>query len=235
VVINCAAWTDVDGAEENEEEAAAVNADGAGVVAAAAASARASVVYPSTDYVFDGSKDGPYVESDQPAPLNAYGRTKLGGEAATAAANGRSFIVRTSWLFGAGGANFVETMLRLASERGAVTVVQDQVGCPTYTAHLAAGLLHLVGSSDHGMHHLAGAGSCSWFEFAQEIFDQAGVACEVSPATGDKAGRKARRPANSVLTSERPVPIALPPWQRGLADYLRARAASGAAAREAIG
>ncbi len=118
VVIHCAAWTDVDGAEEAEEAAMAVNGTGAGNVAAAAAEVGASVVYVSSDYVFDGAKGAPYVESDQPAPLSAYGRTKLAGEEATAAANKRHFIVRSSWLFGIGGSNFVETMLRLAAERG---------------------------------------------------------------------------------------------------------------------
>jgi dTDP-4-dehydrorhamnose reductase len=226
-VVNCAAWTDVDGAEDGEERAAAVNVDGAGAVATAAAGVGASVIYPSTDYVFDGAKQGPYVESDDRAPLNTYGRTKLNGEGATAEANGQSFIVRTSWLFGAGGGNFVETMLRLASEHGAVTVVEDQVGCPTYTAHLAAGMMHLIGGREYGVHHMAGAGSCSWFEFAEEIFSQAGVACDITPTTSDATDRRAKRPANSVLASEREAPIILPPWQRGLADYLLALARSG--------
>jgi dTDP-4-dehydrorhamnose reductase len=231
-VINCAAWTDVDGAEDNESKAAAVNVDGAANVAAAAARLDAAVLYPSTDYVFDGSKDGPYVETDSTAPLNAYGRTKLAGEAATAAANPRSLIVRTAWLFGPGGNNFVETMLRLAADRGSVSVVRDQVGCPTYTGHLAAGLLLLVEEHGYGVQHMAGSGSCTRFEFARAIFSQAGVDCEVVPTTSDQVHRKAKRPANSVLISAREAPIVLPPWQRGLSDYLAARATSQA--REAV-
>jgi dTDP-4-dehydrorhamnose reductase len=231
-VINCAAWTDVDGAEENESQAATVNVDGARNVATAAAHAGATVLYPSTDYVFDGSKDGPYVESDSTAPLNAYGRTKLAGEGATAATNPRSLIVRTAWLFGPGGKNFVETMLRLAADRDSVDVVRDQVGCPTYTGHLAAGLLLLVEENGHGVRHMAGEGTCSWFEFAREIFNQASVDCDVVPTTSDSVERKAKRPANSALISTHETPIVLPRWQRGLSDYLATRARSHA--REAV-
>jgi dTDP-4-dehydrorhamnose reductase len=222
-VINCAGWTDVDGAEEHEDEAAAVNAEGAGNVASAAARVGAAVAYLSTDYVFDGSKHGPYVESDAPAPVNAYGRTKLGGESATTEANPRSFVVRTAWLFGPGGDNFVETMLRLGSDRDSVTVVRDQIGCPTYTGHLAAGLLILVQGDAYGVHHMAGAGTCSWFQFAEEIFTQASAPCEVTPASSETMNRKAKRPANSALASARETPIVLPPWQRGLSDYLAVR------------
>ena len=140
VVINCAAWTDVDGAEEHAEEALAVNREGARNVAAAAR----RVVYVSTDYVFDGAKRAPYVESDPTAPLQSYGRSKLAGELATAEANPRHFIVRSSWLFGAGGGNFVETMLRLGRERAELRVVDDQVGCPTFTGHLAEAIVALA-------------------------------------------------------------------------------------------
>ena len=144
VVINCAAWTDVDGAEEAEQEATRINGAGAGNVAAAAAAVGASVVYVGSDYVFDGGKGAPYVETDQTAPLSAYGRSKLAGEEATRAANKRHFIVRSSWLFGTGGRNFVETMLRLAADHGEVLVVRDQVGSPTYTWHLAYGIVRLI-------------------------------------------------------------------------------------------
>src|SRR3954447_16563786 len=155
--LNCAAWTNVDGAEESERDASLVNAQGAGFVADAASEADAKVVYISTDYVFDGSK-GPYGESDAPAPISAYGRTKLAGERATALVNGRSFIVRTSWLFGLHGGNFVETMLRLGEGGGPVVVVHDQIGCPTYTGHLAVGLLRLVDTGAYGIHYMAGKG-----------------------------------------------------------------------------
>ena len=223
VVVNCAAWTDVDGAEEAEERAMAVNGTGAGNLAAAAAAVEATVVYVSSDYVFDGAKGAPYLESDQPAPLSAYGRTKLAGEEATAAANPRHFIVRSSWLFGIGGGNFVETMLRLAADHGEVLVVRDQVGSPTYTWHLAHGVVRLVEGLEHGIHHMAAAGTCSWYEFAREIFEQAQVECKVLSGTTDMLGRPAPRPPYSALASQREHAIGLPPWQDGLAGYLGQR------------
>jgi dTDP-4-dehydrorhamnose reductase len=221
-VINCAAWTNVDGAEESEREASLINAQGAGFVAGAAAKVDAKVLFLSTDYVFDGT-NGPYGESDDPAPINAYGRTKLAGERATALVNGRSFIVRTSWLFGPHGGNFVETMLRLGQGGGPVVVVHDQVGCPTYTGHLAVGLLRLIDSAAYGIHHMAGGGSCSWYEFAMEIFRQAEVVTRVMASSTDMMERPAKRPANSILVSRRSAPIKLPPWERGLSDYLARR------------
>ncbi len=223
IVINCAAWTDVDGAEEAEEAAATVNVEGAGNVAAAAAAAGAGVVYVSSDYVFDGDKGEPYVESDQTAPLSAYGRTKLGGEESTAAANPRHFIVRSSWLFGVGGGNFVETMLRLADDHGEVLVVRDQVGSPTFTWHLAYAIVRLIDGLEYGIHHMAAAGQCSWYEFAREIFEQAEVKCKVLSGTTEMLGRPAPRPAFSALVSQRQHAIELPAWQDGLASYLAQR------------
>jgi dTDP-4-dehydrorhamnose reductase len=225
VVINCAAWTDVDGAEESEQAAFAVNGTGAGNVAAAAAAVGASVVYVSSDYVFDGAKGAPYVESDQPAPLSAYGRTKLAGEEATVAANKRHFVVRSAWLFGIGGANFVETMLRLAASGNEVLVVRDQVGSPTYTWHLAYGIVRLIEGIEFGIHHMAAAGQCSWYEFAREIFEQAKVECKVLSITTEEFGRPAPRPPFSALTSQREHAIRLPSWQDGLAGYLAQRQA----------
>jgi dTDP-4-dehydrorhamnose reductase len=230
VVINCAAWTDVDGAEEAEAKALNVNGVAAGRVAAAAAAVGASVVYVSSDYVFDGSKGSPYVETDQPAPLSAYGRTKLAGEEATAAAGKRHFIVRSSWLFGIGGSNFVETMLRLASDHGEVLVVRDQIGSPTYTWHLAYGIVRLIEGVEFGIHHMAAAGACSWYEFAREIFDQAKVECRVLSATTEMLGRPAPRPAYSALVSQREHAIELPSWQDGLAGYLAQRSSEKEAA-----
>jgi dTDP-4-dehydrorhamnose reductase len=222
-VINCAAWTDVDGAEEHEDEAMAVNGIGAGQVSATAAAVGATVVYVSSDYVFDGLKDSPYVEVDQPAPLSAYGRTKLAGEEATAAANSRHFVVRSSWLFGVGGGNFVETMLQLAADHGEVLVVRDQVGSPTYTWHLASGLVRLIEGSAWGIHHMAAGGQCSWYEFAREIFDQAKVECRVLSATTEMLGRPAPRPPYSALATQREHAIVLPAWRDGLAGYLAQR------------
>ena len=225
IVLNCSAWTDVDGAEDAEEAAFAVNGAGAGAVAAAAAKIGAGVVYVSTDYVFDGTKGAPYVESDQPAPLSAYGRTKLAGEEATAAANKRHFIVRSAGLFGIGGPNFVETMLRLATMQKEVTVVRDQVGSPTYTWHLAYGIVRLIEGIEYGIHHMAAAGKCSWYEFAREIFEQAKVDTVVLSGTTEMLGRPAPRPAFAALTSGREHAIRLPSWHDGLAGYLAQREA----------
>ena len=223
-VINCAAWTDVDGAESHREEAVAANGTAAGIVAAAAARINVPVIYPSSDYVFNGSNEDGYVESDETNPISAYGQSKLAGEEETAAANPRHFIVRSSWLFGVNGRNFVDTMLGLADTQDEVVVVRDQVGCPTYTGHLAAGLVRLLDGDDYGIHHMAGGGRCSWYEFAVEIFRQAGSTCRVLSATSDMLDRPAPRPAFSVLASEREHPIFLPDWQEGLAAYLVERA-----------
>jgi dTDP-4-dehydrorhamnose reductase len=223
-VVNCAAWTDVDGAESHLEEAIAANGTGAGIVAAAAASLNVPVIYPSSDYVFDGSNEEGYVESDATGPLSAYGQSKLAGEEQTIAANPRHFVVRASWLFGVNGRNFVDTMLGLADTQEEVVVVRDQVGCPTYTGHLAEGLLRLLDGDDYGVHHMAGGGRCSWYEFAVEIFRQAGADCRVLSATSDMLDRPAPRPPFSVLVSEREHPILLPDWQEGLHDYLAERA-----------
>ena len=219
VVINCAGFTDVDGAEADPERAHEVNTLGAQNVAEVAA----RVIYVSTDYVFDGSKPGPYVESDPVNPLSAYGRSKLAGERATLTASPHSLVVRTSWLFGAGGRNFVATMLRVGEKQGAVRVVDDQVGSPTFTGHLADALWGLVGSGRHGFLHVAGGGSCSWFDFARAIFERAGVECTVEPQTTAELGRPAPRPANSALRSERDAPQ-LPAWEHGLDAYMGVRA-----------
>lgn len=229
-VVNCAAFTDVDAAEDDEAGAMRINDEGAALLAGAAATVGAKILYPSTDYVFDGSAPRPYVESAMPSALSAYGRSKQAGETSVAVANPSHFIVRTSWLFGLGGKNFVETMLRLGDEQSEVLVVSDQVGRPTYTRHLAEAISHLIESEETGIHHLAGDGQCSWYEFAQEIFDQAGVECHVMSATTDMLARKAPRPAYSVLGTERPDPLHLPHWREGLAAYLAERRLAGAAA-----
>ncbi len=222
VVINCAAWTDVDGAEQSREQALAVNGDGAGNVARAAARAGAWTIQVSSDYVFDGAKRSPYVESDPVGPLSAYGRSKLAGEeAVAAAAPGSHTIVRSSWLFGAGGPCFPRTIMRLADERDELTVVDDQVGCPTFTGHLAEALLELAAEPVHGVLHIAAAGECSWFEFAQAIVASTGATCEVKPGSTAELGRPAPRPAYSVLRSERDAP-SLPDWRAGLDAFIGA-------------
>jgi dTDP-4-dehydrorhamnose reductase len=227
-VINCAAWTDVDGAEAHEAEAFAVNANGPRTIATAAGAAGVRLVHLSTDYVFDGSATRPYVESDPTEPQGAYGRAKLAGEHEVLGADAGHLVVRTAWLFGPGGRNFVRTMLELAATRDEVAVVTDQVGCPTFTGHLAPALVELAERRDAGIMHLAGGDRCSWNEFAVEIFAQAGISCRVRPSTTAEQGRPAPRPAWSVLGSERDDRPPMPSWQQGLAAYLE-RARDGAA------
>jgi dTDP-4-dehydrorhamnose reductase len=230
-VVNCAAFTDVDGAECSEAQALRVNGDGAGTVARAAAEAGARVVHVSTDYVFDGSKSEPWVESDPVAPLQAYGRTKLAGERAVAAANPDHAIVRTAWLFGAGGPSFPATMLRLGAERDEVAVVADQRGRPTWTGHLAPALVEVAErEGDVGILHATGPGECSWYEFAVEIFERARMRTRVVPTTSERFVRPAARPAYSVLGSEREPAVVLPAWEQGLDAWLRERAGTVAAA-----
>jgi dTDP-4-dehydrorhamnose reductase len=221
-VINCAAYTNVDGAEADEPTAERVNAGAAGNVARACAASGARLVHVSTDYVFDGSKREPWIESDEVNPLGAYGRTKLHGEEQVADAHPDHAIVRTAWLFGPHGPNFVSTMLRLAAERDEVSVVTDQVGSPTFAGHLAPALVDMAERSDTGIFHGAGAGSCSWYELTLEAYDIAGVACRVLPTTAERFARPAPRPAYSVLGSEREHPITLPPWQEGVRAHLAA-------------
>jgi dTDP-4-dehydrorhamnose reductase len=216
LVLHTAAWTDVDGAEADPQGAAAVNVGGT----ANAASLGAPLVTFSTDYVFDGRKREPYVESDGPSPLSAYGRTKLHGEAAAGA---DAWVVRTSWLFGPTGHNFVRTMLRLGGERDEVAVVDDQRGCPTYVGHLAAAVRELVDEDlPRGVWHLAADGECSWADFAEAIFEEAGLGCRVRRVTTEELARPASRPANSVLRSEKPDAPTLPHWREGLRACLEA-------------
>ena len=226
VVLNCAAWTDVDGAERWPDQARAVNGAGAGNVARAASASGAWTIHVSSDYVFDGAKRSPYVESDEVGPLSSYGRSKLAGEhAVAAAAPARHTIVRSSWLFGPGGPCFPATILRLAAERDELKVVDDQVGCPTFTGHLAPALVDLGARTTRpvGLLHVAGAGSCSWYEFAREVVAGADASCEVRPCRTDEMPRPATRPAYSVLGSERgdDAPV-LPHWRQGLSEYMAA-------------
>jgi dTDP-4-dehydrorhamnose reductase len=222
-VIHCAAYTDVDGAEAQEDVALRVNMEAAGNVAAASGLNGAFVVAVSTDYVFAGDGDRPYVESDEPAPKGAYGRTKLLGEYAVQDIGTECAIVRTAWLFGAGGKNFVDTMLALAAERDEVRVVGDQVGCPTWTGYLAPALVEIAERRAEGIHHLAGGGRCSWSELATEVFRVAGADCAVVPVTSEEFPRPAPRPAWSVLGSERDGALTLPPWAEHVAAYLHER------------
>ena len=206
-MLHAAAWTDVDGAESDPQSAAAVNVGGVGN----AASLGAPLVTWSTDYVFDGTKTSPYVESDAPSPASVYGRTKLLGEAA---AGERAWVVRTSWVFGWTSRNFVRTMLRLGREREEVAVVADQRGCPTYAGHLAAATRRVL-ELPYGTYHVAAAGDCTWADFAEAIFEDAGLPTRVRRITAAEYGLPAPRPAYSVLRSERGAPE-LPHWRDGL-------------------
>ncbi len=211
LVLHAAAWTDVDGAEDDPQEAAAVNVGGV----QHAAELGAPLVLWSSDYVFDGTKREPYVESDAPAPLGVYGRTKLHGEAA---AGERAWIVRSSWLFGWTSKNFVRTMLRLGAANDEVAVVGDQRGAPTYVGHLAAATEQVL-ALPYGLYHVAAAGDCTWADFAEAIFEEAGLETRVRRITSDEFGARAPRPAYSVLRSERGAPE-LPHWREGLRECL---------------
>lgn len=211
LVLHAAAWTDVDGAEAQPDDAALVNVGGTRNVAALGA----PVVYFSTDYVFDGRKREPYVESDEPNPLSVYGRTKLFGEREV----GRGWVVRSSWLFGWTSRNFVLAMLALGKRQDEVRVVADQRGCPTYVGHLAAATKELLVLPE-GIWHVAASGECTWAEFAAAIFEDAGLDCRVVPISTAELGRPAPRPAYSVLRSERPDAPTLPHWRDGLRDCL---------------
>jgi dTDP-4-dehydrorhamnose reductase len=230
-VLNCAAWTDVDGAETHREQAHAVNAEGAGNLARAAAEIGVALLHISTDYVFDGRAPldagghrRPYIESDPTGPSSVYGQSKLAGEQQVLAASSRHAVVRTAWLYGLHGRNFVDTMLRLADEREAVQVVDDQIGSPTWSGHLAPAALGLLERGVSGLVHLTGAGAVSWNGFAQEIFRQAERDCRVEPISSAQMARPAPRPAWSVLESERAEILPMPDWRDGLAGYLAARA-----------
>ena len=220
-IVNCAAWTDVDGAEAQEEAATAINGAGAGNLARAAQAAGALLVHVSSDYVFDGAASEPYTERAATGPEGAYGRSKLAGEEAVRAAGGRSAIVRSSWLFGPHGKNFVDTMRRLGAEREEIAVVDDQVGCPTYTGHLAPALIEVAERGATGVLHVAGAGSCSWFELAQATFEETGLHCRVRAQSTAELGRPAPRPAYSVLASDRADAPELPHWRDGLRAHLK--------------
>ena len=217
-IVNCAAYTDVDACEEHEELAARVNGDAAGNVARCGV----PVVHVSTDYVFPGAnRRAPYVESDEPAPRTAYGRSKLAGERAVLEAGDRHAIVRTAWLFGDGGKNFVDTMLKLGAERDEVSVVFDQVGSPTWTGHLAPALVELAERGGAGVYHGAGGGACSWFELAIEAMRLRELDCRVVAVTTDEFPRPAPRPAFSVLATEREDGIRLPDWHEGVEAHVK--------------
>ena len=228
VIVNAAAYTDVDGCESNKELAMQVNGEGVAHLALSALEIGAKLVQISTDYVFDGSKGSPWSEDDPTAPLSSYGESKLAGEL-----NARivpdHLIVRTQWLYGLHGKNFVETMLRLAGERDELAVVDDQIGSPTWTVDLGRAIKALMDAGCRGTYHAANAGSCSWNEFARSIFAEAGCAVTVKPMTTGELGRPAARPLYSVLDCGKLASDAgFRPqnWRQALRCYLQLRNAS---------
>jgi dTDP-4-dehydrorhamnose reductase len=226
VVVQCAAYTAVDRAESEPEAARAVNAHGAAIVAEACQRTGALFVYPSTDYVFPGARARPYRPDEETGPINAYGQSKLAGEEAARAA-GRWLVVRTSWLYGAGGTNFVETMLHLAAEQRPLRVVHDQVGRPTWTGSLADSLYELVERGAEGIFHVTDGGEpTSWFGFASTIFELCGQRVELEAVPSSAFPTPARRPAYSVLdlaAAEATLGRPLPDWRESLARYLAGR------------
>jgi dTDP-4-dehydrorhamnose reductase len=223
-VVHAAAATDVDGCERDPAWALAVNGEGTRRIVEGCRRADAGLVYVSTDYVFDGRKGTLYAEDDPPAPLNAYGRSKLAGEEATRTLGGRWAIVRTAWLYGAQGKNFVKTILHRARAGQPLRVVDDQVGSPTYAADLADGMALLLSGGHTGVFHATNSGACSWFAFAREIVRLAGLSPDaVQPMTSTELDRPARRPAHSVLGGAAWQAAGLPPlrpWPEALAAML---------------
>ena len=223
VVVHCAAFTAVDKAEEEKERCYAVNVEGTKAVAAACRRIDAKLVYLSTDYVFSGQGSQPQAEEQAVSPLNYYGYSKAKGEEAVRELVEKHFIVRTSWVFGKHGGNFVKTMLNLANKEE-LNVVCDQIGSPTYTKDLAVFLCELLQTKKYGAYHAAGSGQCSWYEFAREIFKCAGLKVKVNPVPTSQYPTKAARPLNSRLakTKLRENGFAcLPPWEDALKRYLK--------------
>jgi dTDP-4-dehydrorhamnose reductase len=223
VILHVGAYTNVDGAEREPDRADAVNAQGARYVAQAAYALRARLLYLSTDYVFDGTSTRPYKEDDKPNPVNRYGQTKYAGEQAVLTICPNSLVVRTAWLFGHEGHNFVKTIMRLAPERSLLEVVADQRGCPTYADDLARALQRLLVSDLEGICHVTNSGDCSWHEFAQAIVRHMGLSTVIRPITTAQAGRLAKRPAYSVLSQERFAArfSPLPAWHEALARFFK--------------
>jgi dTDP-4-dehydrorhamnose reductase len=223
VIFHLAAWTDVDGCEDNPSRALAVNFQGTWAVALGAAETGSKIVYLSTDYVFDGRAKRPYRETDRPNPLSVYGKSKLLGEQAVMKNCRKYFIVRTSWLFGRYGPNFVDTIRQRAQSGGRLRVVNDQTGSPTYARDLCVPLMRLAQSEAYGIYHLTNSGQCSWYEFAREIVRLIGLSCEVVPISSAESGRRAPRPSFSVLDNRnyrRRFGLKLRQWDEALRSYL---------------
>ena len=224
IVIHVAAYTDVDGCELDEEKAFAVNAEGTKHITLAASRCRAKVVYLSTDYIFDGNKREPYLENDLPSPLNVYGRSKLKGEQYIQEWMKDALIIRTQWLYGSYGKNFVTSILQQATEKKVLSIVNDQVGSPTYTADLAKAISILIGVDARGIFHVANSDLCSWYIFGQAVLKLSGLdKVRVIPISSKEFGRPAVRPSYSVLNCQKlkkETGLTLRPWAEALKDYL---------------
>lgn len=226
VFVNAAAYTNVEKAEDDPARAFMVNAHGAAILADAAARHGLRFVHVSTDFVFDGTKSGPYTEDDQPCPLSVYGQSKLAGEIAVAGTDPNALIVRTAWVFGPAGVNFPTKILERAASSDTISVVDDEIGSPTYTLDLARGILDLAFAGASGVYHLANAGSCARDEMAREILRLAGLGhVRVEPVPSATFPSKAARPANSVLDCSKAAAagVTMPGWRDALARFLEAR------------
>lgn len=223
-VINCAAYTNVDLAEKETTKAISVNGFGPSSISKYSAKVGATVVHISTDYVFDGEKMiGPYVESDKPKPISAYGASKFAGEQMVVAKNPKHFIVRTAGLYGANGNNFVKAIVRAANERGHLEVVSDQFTNPTSTKSLSEAIIELIKTEDYGIYHLAASGACSWYEFAQEIMAIEETNVPIKQISNEQLERAAKRPIYSVLSSEKPNTPKMEYWRNDLKQYMANR------------
>ncbi len=225
IVVHLAAYTDVDGCELDEARAFAVNAEGTEHVALAVSRCQAKMVYLSTDYVFDGHKREPYLESDSPHPLNVYGRSKLRGEQYVQAWAKDALIIRAQWLYGRYGKNFVTSILRQASDKKVLSIVNDQIGSPTYTVDLSKAISVLIQFGAHGIFHVANSDVCTWYVFGQTVLKLSGMEkVEVIPISSEELGRPAARPSYSVFNCQKlkkETGLALRPWSEALQDYLR--------------
>ncbi len=223
-VIHCAAYTAVDAAEDNAELCTRVNGYGTENIASVCEKLNLKMMYISTDYVFDGQGTRPWEPDDERHPLNVYGQSKYEGELAVTNHVKKFFIVRIAWVFGVNGKNFIKTMLRLGKERGAVSVVSDQIGSPTYTYDLAVLLVDMIETEKYGFYHATNEGLCSWYEFEVEIFRQAGMDVKVTPVSSEEYPAKAKRPFNSRMSKEKLTENGfrkLPSWQDALGRYLK--------------
>lgn len=222
-IIHCAAYTAVDKAEDEEELCRRVNAIATKEIAECAKKLDIPMIYISTDYVFDGTKDGEYTEEDIPNPINVYGKTKYEGEVYVQELLEKYYIVRISWVFGENGNNFIDTMLRLAKERDSLNVINDQVGSPTYTKDLSRLLVDMIETDKYGIYHATNEGYCTWYEFAKEIFKVTNVDIQVNPINTSEYPTKAKRPINSKINKHKLVEnelLILRDWKKALDDYI---------------